>query len=161
MAMGPISSGGSGDSDDLGDGGYRPLSEINVTPLVDVMLVLLIVFMVAAPLMMVGVPLKLPKTAAERVQPAPDPLVLSIDKDGKLFIRKEPVEEAALVGRLAALRGGDPTMTIYVRGDKALDYGRIMEVMGFVGQAGFSRISLVAEGLEGTAAAAPGAGGTR
>ncbi len=148
MAMGQITPGGSGDSDDLGDGGYRPLAEINVTPLVDVMLVLLIVFMVAAPLMMVGVPLKLPKTAAERVAPAPDPLVLSVDRDGKLFIRKEPVEEAALVGTLSALRGGDPNMTIYVRGDKALDYGRVMEVMGLVGKAGFSRISLVAEGLE-------------
>ncbi|MBP6819838.1 biopolymer transporter ExbD [Ferrovibrio sp. MS7] len=149
MAMGSMGAGPAGDSEDeLGDGGYRPLAEINVTPLVDVMLVLLIVFMVAAPLMMVGVPLKLPKTSAERVTPAPDPLVLSVDRDGKLFIRKEPVEEAALVQTLSALRGGDPNKVIYVRGDKQIDYGRIMQVMGLVGEAGYSRISLVAEGQE-------------
>lgn len=148
MAMSPIGGGGGAglDDDDLGDGGYRPLSEINVTPLVDVMLVLLIVFMVAAPLMMVGVPLKLPKSTAETVSPQADPLVLSIDKDGNLFILKEPVEEANLIDRLRVLRGDKPDKVIYVRGDKALDYGRVMQVMGWVGEAGFSRISLVAEG---------------
>jgi len=146
MAMSPMGGGGGGLDDDLGDGGYRPLSEINVTPLVDVMLVLLIVFMVAAPLMMVGVPLKLPKSTAETVAPQAEPLVLSIDKDGNLFILKEPVEEANLIDRLRVLRGDKPDKIIYVRGDKALDYGRVMQVMGWVGEAGFSRISLVAEG---------------
>ncbi len=148
MAMSPMGGGvGAGlDDDDLGESGYRPLAEINVTPLVDVMLVLLIVFMVAAPLMMVGVPLKLPKSSAETVTPQAEPLVLSIDKDGKLFILKEAVEEADLIPRLKILRGDAPEKVIYVRGDKALDYGRVMQVMGWVGEAGFSRISLVAEG---------------
>jgi len=144
MAISPLGSGG-GDYD-LEMAEYRPLSEINVTPFVDVMLVLLIIFMVAAPLMMVGVPLQLPKTSAAKIAPTQEPLVISIDKGGALFIRKEPVAEELLVERLTEIRAAEPTALVYVRGDKALEYGRIMQVMGLVGQAGFGKISLVAEG---------------
>ncbi|WP_449265821.1 ExbD/TolR family protein [Ferrovibrio xuzhouensis] len=142
-----MSSAGGGhdfDSDDFGS--YRPLSDINVTPLVDVMLVLLIIFMVAAPLMMVGVPLQLPKTTAAKVTPPKEPLVVSIDRDGRLFIRKEPVEEGEIVARLAGIKAKEPNAVVYVRGDKALEYGRVMQVMGLVGEAGFGKVSLVAEG---------------
>ncbi|MEK9968599.1 MAG: ExbD/TolR family protein [Ferrovibrio sp.] len=148
MAISPV--GGSNDYGDDGLGIYKPMSDINVTPFVDVMLVLLIIFMVAAPLMMVGVPLQLPKTTATKVTPPKEPLVVSIDKDGKLFIRKEPVEHGQLVARLIELRSSEANTVIYVRGDKSLEYGRIMDLMGLVGEAGFGKISLVAEGATAT-----------
>ena len=154
MAISPIGSGGSDYSNDSFDG-YRPMSDINVTPFVDVMLVLLIIFMVAAPLMMVGVPLQLPRTSATKVTPPKEPLVVSIDKDGRLFIRKDPVDESDLVARLRDLRATEPDSVIYVRGDKTLEYGRIMDLMGVVGEAGFGKISLVAEGATPKPQAAP------
>jgi TolR protein len=126
-------------------GGYRPMADINVTPFVDVMLVLLIIFMVAAPLMMVGVPLDLPKTDAARIGQTREPVVVSIDGAGQLFIGKDAVAEGALVAALAELRRADPGVTIYVRGDKAIDYGAVMKVLGQVGQAGFPKVSLIAE----------------
>jgi biopolymer transport protein TolR len=144
MAISPIGTGGSDYSND-GFDGYKPMSDINVTPFVDVMLVLLIIFMVAAPLMMVGVPLQLPKTTAAKVTPPREPLVISIDKDGKLFIRKDPVNEDQLVARLQELHGSEPDSVVYVRGDKVLEYGKVMDVMSLVGKAGFGKISLVAE----------------
>jgi biopolymer transport protein TolR len=136
-------------------GGYRPMSEINVTPFVDVMLVLLIIFMVAAPLMMVGVPLDLPKTDAARIGQTREPLVVSVDGEGKLFIGEDETAADALVPRLSALRAEDPDRIVYVRGDKAIDYGAIMKVLGQVGQAGFAKVSLIAEG-EPVPAAPPG-----
>jgi biopolymer transport protein TolR len=145
MAISPIGTGGNDYSND-GFDGYKPMSDINVTPFVDVMLVLLIIFMVAAPLMMVGVPLQLPKTTAAKVTPPKEPLVVSIDKDGKLYIRKEEVEETQLIARLKDLNNNEPNTVVYVRGDKTLEYGRIMDLMSLVGQAGFGKISLVAEG---------------
>ena len=145
MAISPVG-GSNGGYEDDGFNSYKPLSDINVTPFVDVMLVLLIIFMVAAPLMMVGVPLQLPKTSAAKVAPPKEPLVISIDKDGKLFIRKDEVAEQDLVARLAEIRGREADTVVYVRGDKVLEYGRVMQVMGLVGQAGFGKISLVAEG---------------
>src|SRR5690606_1622563 len=83
---------------------------------------------------------------AAKIAPTQEPLVISIDKGGALFIRKEPVAEERLVERLSEIRAADPAALVYVRGDKALEYGRIMQVMGLVGQAGFGKISLVAEG---------------
>ncbi|WP_341894291.1 ExbD/TolR family protein [Ferrovibrio terrae] len=151
MAISPIGTGGNDYSND-GFDGYKPMSDINVTPFVDVMLVLLIIFMVAAPLMMVGVPLQLPKTTAAKVTPPKEPLVVSIDKDGKLFIRKDPVEEADLIRRLKDLRSSESDTVIYVRGDKTLEYGKIMDLMSLVGQAGYGKISLVAEGATAKAA---------
>jgi TolR protein len=123
---------------------YKPLAEINVTPFVDVMLVLLVIFMVTAPLMMAGVPLDLPKTTAARRQPR-DLVIVSVTKDGAVFLEDEEVPAAALVARLKELHRADPDATVYVRGDRALAYGRIMEVMGQIGQAGFARVSLISE----------------
>ncbi|WP_370153332.1 protein TolR [Ferrovibrio sp.] len=157
MAMSPAGGGFNLDDDDMGS--YRPLSEINVTPLVDVMLVLLIIFMVAAPLMMVGVPLQLPKTSASKVAPPKEPLVVSIDKDGKLFIRKTPIEQGQIVAHLAEIKAKEPDSVVYVRGDKALEYGRVMEVMGLVGQAGYDKVSLVAEGAAALPKAQAGSAG--
>lgn len=146
--MGPI---GGGFDDD--DEGARPMSDINVTPLVDVMLVLLIVFMVAAPMMMVGVPVQLPRTSAARVAQTAPPMVVSITQDGRVFLRKEEVTEAELTTRLAALReeeGGEAP--VYVRGDRTVPYGDVMRVMGRVTQAGIARVSLIAESEPGAPA---------
>jgi TolR protein len=129
------------------------MSDINVTPLVDVMLVLLIIFMVAAPMMMVGVPVQLPRTAAARIAQAVPPLVVSIDSEGRVFLRREEVAEAELGARLIALReaeGGDAP--VYVRGDRQVPYGSVMRVMGRVSQSGVSRVSLIAEAEPGAPA---------
>jgi biopolymer transport protein TolR len=149
-------------SDD-GLGGYRPMAEINVTPFVDVMLVLLIIFMVAAPLMMVGVPLDLPKTDAARIGQTKEPIVVSVDLNGQLFIGEEQVAEEDLVARLSEMKTSDPDVNVYVRGDKGIEYGQVMKVLGQVGQAGFPKVSLIAEaengGLPAAPAPAPAAGG--
>ncbi|HEY4136522.1 MAG TPA: protein TolR [Alphaproteobacteria bacterium] len=142
---------GSGDA----FGGYRPMADINVTPLVDVMLVLLIIFMVAAPLMVVGVPLDLPKTNAAKVEKTNEPVVVSIDKDGNFFIGEEAVSDADLIPRLQDLREAQKDSPIYVRGDKAIDYGQVMQLLGKIGQAGFAKVSLIAEANAATGAGAP------
>lgn len=135
-------------SGDPGEEPYRPLAEINVTPLVDVMLVLLIIFMVTAPLLTVGVPLDLPKTsAAELVQPK-EPLVVSIDREGALFIGDERIDPADLKAHLAPLAAEDPDRIVYVRGDRTITYAKLMETLGIVSQAGFTRVSLMAEGAQ-------------
>jgi TolR protein len=139
-----------------GLGGYRPMAEINVTPFVDVMLVLLIIFMVAAPLMMVGVPLDLPKTDAARIAQTREPVVVSVDSNGKLFIGEDEIAEDALVPKLTEMREKDPDVLVYVRGDKAIDYGAVMKVLGQVGQAGFPKVSLIAEGEPAPAASGEG-----
>ena len=134
---------------DSGDD-YAPLAEINVTPMVDVMLVLLIIFfMVAAPLMMVGVPVELPRTAAAKVGQTRKPLIVSIDRDGRIFVREEAVADEALPDKLTTLATEDKDAVVYVRGDKAIPYGRVMEIMGRVGQAGFHKVSLIAEAPRG------------
>jgi biopolymer transport protein TolR len=124
---------------------YRPMSEINVTPLVDVMLVLLIVFMVAAPLLTVGVPVDLPQTQAPAINEQKEPLVISVNSTGALFIQETEVADEALVPRLKAITNNNPQASIYVRGDKTINYGRVMQVMGLVGSAGFTKVSLIAE----------------
>jgi biopolymer transport protein TolR len=126
-------------------GAYRPMSEINVTPFVDVMLVLLIVFMVTAPLLTVGVPVDLPKTSAKSIGESEEPLVISVTADGAIFIQETTVELENLVPRLQAITENKADTRIYVRGDKGVNYGRIMEVMGNVNVAGFSRVALIAE----------------
>jgi biopolymer transport protein TolR len=125
--------------------GYRPMSEINVTPLVDVMLVLLIVFMVAAPLLTVGVPVDLPKAQAPAINENKEPLVVTVKADGSLYIQETAVENDALVPRLVAITKSNPKADIYVRGDKAINYGRVLEVMSMIAQAGFTKVSLIAE----------------
>jgi biopolymer transport protein TolR len=124
---------------------YRPMSEINVTPMVDVMLVLLIIFMIAAPLLTVGVPVDLPKTSAASINDQDEPLVISIDKEGKLYLQDSPIELDSLVARLEAITANKPDTRVYVRGDQAIAYGRIMEVMGTVSAAGFTKVALIAE----------------
>jgi TolR protein len=130
-----------------------PMSDINVTPMVDVMLVLLIVFMVAAPMMMVGVPVQLPRTSAARVAQTAAPVVVTVARDGKVFVRQEEVAEAELGQRIAALREAEAAdAPVYVRGDRSVPYGDVMRVMGRVSAAGVGRISLIAEGDAGAPA---------
>ena len=123
---------------------YRPMSEINVTPLVDVMLVLLVVFMVAAPLLTVGVPVDLPQTQAPPITEPKEPLVITINGTGSIYLQETEVPTDALVPRLEAITGGNPDAVIYVRGDKAINYGRVLEVMSLVSTAGFRKVSLIA-----------------
>lgn len=124
---------------------YKPMSEINVTPLVDVMLVLLVVFMVTAPLLTVGVPVDLPQTQAAPINEPKEPLVISIKADGSIFLQDTPVEVDQIVARLQAITNNNPTASIYVRGDRSVNYGRVLEVMGLVSGAGFSKVALVSE----------------
>ena len=147
MGMGSLQS---QDTDD--EFGAAPLSEINVTPLVDVMLVLLIIFMVAAPLMTVGVPVQLPKTAAAKVSQPKQPVVVSIDAQGQPFLDKEPLAPETMMPRLRQLASADPTQVVLVRGDRAVPYGRIVEIMGQISAAGFSKVSLIAQAPSGTPA---------
>ena len=129
-----------------GSGGrYRPMSEINVTPFVDVMLVLLIVFMVTAPLLTVGVPVDLPKSNAKALSQPEEPLVISVNAKGLLYIQETEVEIEKLVPRLIAITDNKPDTRIYLRGDRNVDYGRVMEVMARVNTAGFTRLALVSE----------------
>ncbi len=124
----------------------RPLvSQINVTPMVDVMLVLLIVFMVTAPLLTVGVPVDLPKTAASRIVGQDEPLVVSIDKAGKLFLQDSEIAIDQLVPRLVAITENRKNARIFLRGDQAIPYGEVMAVMGAMNQAGFNRVALVTQ----------------
>ena len=127
-------------------------NEINITPFVDVMLVLLIVFMVAAPLLTVGVPVDLPQTQAPPINEPKEPLVITINGEGHIFIQETDVPAEALVPRLAAITGSNPDALLYVRGDKAINYGRVLEVMSLVSSAGFRKVSLIAESVKGTAA---------
>ena len=131
--------------------GAAPLSEINVTPLVDVMLVLLIIFMVAAPLMTVGVPVELPKTDASKLSQPKQPTVVTIDAQGRPFLDKELLTPDVIMPRLTALAARDPAQVVLVRGDREASYGRIMEVMGQVNAAGFSKVSLIARAPSGGA----------
>lgn len=124
---------------------FRPMAEINVTPFVDVMLVLLIVFMVSAPLMTVGVPVDLPKAQAGAIQEKTEPLVISVDKKGKIFIQETDVPPHKLVAKLRAITNNKQDTRIFVRGDRAINYGKVMEIMGMVNQAGFTKVALVTE----------------
>jgi TolR protein len=124
---------------------YQPLAEINVTPMVDVMLVLLVIFMITAPLLTVSVPVDLPKTAAAKTSEPQKPLVVSINRDDAVFIADEPVPQADLPARLAALAAADPERIVFVRGDRTIPYGKLMDLLGEVSTAGFTKVSLIAE----------------
>lgn len=150
----PIYSGNSRGNHRLAGGRYRPMSDINVTPLVDVMLVLLVVFMVTAPLLTVGVPVDLPQTQAPPINEPKEPLVISVDRDGAIFIQETSVPVDSLVPKLQAITGSNPDAVLYVRGDKAINYGRVLEVMSLVSSAGFRKVSLVAEAPKGRPAPA-------
>ncbi len=135
---------------------HVPMAEINVTPLVDVMLVLLIIFMVAAPLMTVGVPVDLPRTQASNLNQEQEPLTVSITAENRIFLQETEVQLEALVPQLQAIMRnqppGQPERRIFVRGDRAISYGRVMEVMGTISASGFSRVALLAEQPAGTPA---------
>ena len=124
---------------------YQPMSEINVTPFVDVMLVLLIVFMVTAPLLTVGVPVDLPKTQAQSIADSVEPLVVSVNAEGEIFIQDTTVELKNLIPRLSAITENKADTRIYVRADRTIAYGRVMEVMGRINNAGFTRVALITE----------------
>ncbi len=124
---------------------YRPMAEINVTPFVDVMLVLLVVFMVTAPLLTVGVSVELPETAAAPLPGQDEPLAVSIDAEGRVYIQDSQVSLETLIPRLEAITQNNPEARIFVRGDRAIDYGTVMEVMGILNGAGFNRVALITE----------------
>jgi biopolymer transport protein TolR len=130
---------------------YPPMSEINVTPFVDVMLVLLVIFMIAAPLLTVGVPVDLPKTQAATINEQVEPLTITVDGKGQIYIQEAEVAEDQLVPRLQAIVRNKSDQRIFVRGDKAIQYGRVMEVMGLVSAAGFDKVALIAEVPQGVA----------
>jgi biopolymer transport protein TolR len=124
------------------------MSEINVTPFVDVMLVLLIVFMVSAPLLTVGVPIELPQSQAKALSQDNEPLAVSVNVDGKVFLQDQEIQIDDLVPKLKAIvdaRHGSLNDQIYVRGDKKVDYGTMMKVMGRLSAAGYHRVALVTE----------------
>jgi len=129
---------------------YRPLSEINVTPLVDVMLVLLIVFMVTAPLLTTGVHVDLPKSKAAPLAQSDDkPLEISIDSKGQIFLQETPVDMDQLVPRLNAISEANHDAKIYIRGDRANSWGTMMQVLGAVGGAGYGKVGLVSNPSDG------------
>jgi len=124
-------------------GRARPVSDINVTPMVDVMLVLLVIFMITAPLLTTGVPVDLPQTQANAIRDPEEPMTVSINAEGKVYLQDAEVELAALVPRLRAIAGTNPELRIFVRGDKTVDYGRVMEVMGTINAGGFNKVALI------------------
>lgn len=124
---------------------FVPNSQINVTPLVDVMLVLLVVFMVTAPMLSVGVPVDLPKTKAAKMNDQVEPLIVSINAKGEIFLQETRLTETELKAKLQALVKVNKDMKIYVRGDQSIQYGKIMETMGLIAGSGFQKVSLIAE----------------
>jgi biopolymer transport protein TolR len=125
---------------------YRPMSEINVTPMVDVMLVLLIVFMVTAPLLTAGVPVDLPKSQAKQIaDPDNKPIEVTVTKGGKIFIGETEVEMDRLVSLLTAMTNNDPERRVFIRGDQKLAYGEVMEVIGAINKGGFRKVALISD----------------
>lgn len=122
-----------------------PMSDINVTPMVDVMLVMLVIFMVTAPLLTVGVQVDLPKTKASVITGHDEPLVITINRDGDIYLQETQLKLDVLAARLRAITNNKLDTRIFVRGDRSVVYGRIMEVMGTVNAAGFIRVALIAE----------------
>ena len=123
----------------------EPMSEINVTPFVDVMLVLLIIFMVTAPLLTVGVKVDLPESAADSLPDDQEPLTISINSKGEIYIQEHQVTYQKMVPKLLAIAKNRTDTRIYVRGDKNINYGRVLEIMGTLSGAGFSKVALISE----------------
>ncbi|TNE66661.1 MAG: protein TolR [Alphaproteobacteria bacterium] len=126
-------------------GRYRPLAEINVTPFVDVMLVLLIIFMVAAPLLTAGVQVDLPKAQARPLPQDNKPLEVTLNQNGAIFLVDTEVTMDQLIPRLSAIAGENRELRIYVRADSRLDYGSVMKLIGAINAAGFTKVALVAD----------------
>ena len=127
----------------------RIISQINVTPFVDVMLVLLIVFMITAPLLTVGVSVDLPKTKASQLNSKGDPIIISIKKNGDLFIQEREIDTFQLLPRLKAISSGNKNLKIYVRGDKSVPYGLVLDTIAKIKGSGFKKVALVAKLKEG------------
>ena len=123
----------------------EPMSEINVTPFVDVMLVLLIIFMVTAPLLTVGVQVDLPETSADTLPEESEPLTLTINSKGEVFIQEHKVSYNKIIPKLLAIAKNRTDTRIYVRGDKTINYGRVLEVMGKLSGSGFTKVALISE----------------
>ncbi len=136
------------------DSGYKPMAEINITPFVDVMLVLLIIFMVAAPLLIQGVPVDLPSTSAGKLSHSKKPMVVTLNSQGQLYIRDEEVTQVTLVSRLAEIRAVEGDTVVYVRADRTVAYGDVMAILGRVGESGYVRVSLLSKPSPLAAAAA-------
>jgi biopolymer transport protein TolR len=128
---------------------HAPMHEINVTPFVDVMLVLLIIFMVTAPMLTSGVPIELPDSRGQQLQTNKEPVTISVNKSGKVFIQETEIGLDELGPKLKAIAKNGAEEQIFIRGDKGIDYGSVMRVMGRVKAAGFTKVSLVTE-TEGT-----------
>ncbi len=128
---------------------HSPMSEINVTPMVDVMLVLLIIFMVAAPLLQVGVPIELPEAKGKQLESSEEPLAISVKADGSVYIGETPVQLDEIAVKLKAIAKNGYDERIYVRGDKGVAYGIVMRVMGRISAGGFKKLSFVTEAEEG------------
>jgi len=127
-------------------GSYRPMAEINVTPFVDVMLVLLIVFMVAAPLLTAGVPVDLPDSQAKPITDEDNkPIEITVTKSNKVFIGETEVKKGNLINLLKAMTEGNEERRIYIRGDQGLAYGKVMKIIGAVNGAGFTKVALISE----------------
>lgn len=124
---------------------HRPMADINVTPMVDVMLVLLVIFMVTAPLLTAGVQVDLPKSEAAPIKGDDQPLSVTVDANGDVWIQETKVTMEELVPKLQAITAQKPDTRIFIRGDKGINYGRVMEVMGTLGGAGFTKVALVTE----------------
>jgi biopolymer transport protein TolR len=135
---------------------FTPIADINVTPMVDVMLVLLVIFMITAPLLQVGVPVDLPKTSAQQVGGKDEPLVVSVNSKDEVFLGETKYELADLATKLKAVYGEKPDQRVFIRGDKTINYGRMMEVMGVIIDSGFRQLGLLGESADGTAAPAGG-----
>ena len=127
----------------------RVISQINVTPFVDVMLVLLIVFMITAPLLTVGVSVDLPKTKASQLNSKGDPIIISIKKNGALFIQEREIDTLQLLPRLKAISSGNKNLRVYVRGDKDVPYGLVLNTIAKIKSSGFKKVALVAKLQEG------------
>ena len=124
---------------------YPPMSEINVTPFVDVMLVLLIIFMVTAPLLTVGIPVDLPKAKANALTDQKDPLEVTVKLDGKVFLGESEVKVENIIPRLNAITDQNTETRIYLRGDRVIAYGRIMEIISIINSAGYKKVALVTQ----------------
>ena len=145
MAMASAGAGGGGGRRRRGGRRHRPMSDINMTPFIDVMLVLLIIFMVAAPMLTTGVQLDLPQTGAAALNVDKQPLIVSIKADGKLYLMETETTLAELVPKLQAIAKTGPEERIFVRGDKTIAYGKVAEVMAALTAAGYKKVALVNE----------------
>ena len=124
---------------------YHPMAEINVTPMVDIMLVLLIIFMVTSPMLVAGITVDLPETSAAPVGGQDEPLSISVDAKGNVYIQETKVKKEDLIAKLTAITGQKRDSRIFVRGDKSIDYGKVMEIVGAINAAGFTKVALITE----------------